>query len=95
MPIESGTPAQVTGVLGYDAIEGGCLYVETGTGTRFELLLPTAWRMDPATERIGGPGGVRVSAGDRVTVTGAVTDAIATVCQVGPVFRVTGIVPVH
>jgi hypothetical protein len=82
----------VTGRLGFDSIEGGCPYLETDGGTRYQVLWPDGWRLDgggslvsPAGERVAGPG-------DEVTIRGRVADDMASICQIGPIFRAREVV---
>ncbi len=93
VPLPSTASAQLTGVLGFDTIEGGCGYVETADGTRYEVIYPNGWQIDTGTERLMGPGGISIRAGQKVILKGAVTDEVASICQIGPLFRATEVVP--
>ncbi|MGH2393281.1 MAG: hypothetical protein ACRDGH_07280, partial [Candidatus Limnocylindria bacterium] len=61
----------LTGVLGADSIEGGCPYLETQDGTRYEVIYPTGWEIDRASGALRDPTGAVVAGpGDVVTVRG-------------------------
>ena len=76
----------VLGRLGFDAIEGGCSYLETLAGVRYEVIYPPGWSLDRMTAELRGPLGELVRAGDPVTVRGCVATDRASICQVGPIF---------
>lgn len=79
----------ITGRLGFDDIEGGCPYVQTDDGTRYQVLWPTGWRLDGRGDLVS-PAGERVARqGDEVTVRGQVADDMASICQIGPIVRAT------
>lgn len=71
------------GVLGSDAVEGGCLYVLTTDGTKYELVFPGGSALPPG-----------VAPGDAVSVTGELARGMASICQVGPILLVAEVVPV-
>jgi hypothetical protein len=81
----------VTGVLSFDDIEGGCAFIETQEGTKFQVLYPPGWQLDRAAAVLRGPSGEVVHAGDAVTVKGAVATDRSSICQVGPIFRATAV----
>lgn len=85
--------ATVTGSLGSDTVEGGCAYLQAAGGTRYEVLYPDGWnlRMSPL-QLIGPDGTVHARAGDLVTVRGATATDMASICQIGPIFRATEVV---
>lgn len=91
-PIRSGPGDIVTGTLGFDAIEGGCAFLETAEGTRYQVIYPDGWSVDRGTGRLVGPGGRTVGPGGHVTVRGAIATDIASICQVGPMFRALEVV---
>jgi hypothetical protein len=88
-PAGSGT---LTGSLGFDAIEGGCAYLESSDGTRYQVLYPNDWRIDPGRGRLLGPGGEEARAGAIVSVRGSIVEDMASICQVGLMFRATEVI---
>ncbi|MDO8483656.1 MAG: hypothetical protein Q7S35_01785, partial [Candidatus Limnocylindrales bacterium] len=82
----------LTGTLGFDTVEAGCGYLETTDGTRYEVIYPDPWRLDRASGRLVGPGGQSVGPGATVTVRGVISEEIASICQVGPIFRAVEVV---
>lgn len=90
-----GSPAQgdrVTGLLGFDDIEGGCAYVEADDGTRYEVMYPDGWELTESPLELRSPDGdVVARAGDEVTVVGEVAADMASICQIGPIFRATDV----
>lgn len=81
----------ITGLLGYESIEGGCPYV-LAEGTRYQVLWPSGWRLDDRGD-LFDPEGERVARlGDEVTVRGQVADDMSSICQIGPIFRATEVV---
>lgn len=87
VPIHSGELGVVTGTLGFDAVEGGCGYIETADGKRYQVIYPDGWRLDRATGQLLGPDGQSVKPGGVVSVRGSIATDIASICQVGPMFR--------
>jgi hypothetical protein len=79
----------LTGILGFAAVEGGCGFLETSAGKRYEVIYPEGWRLDRATNRLVGPDGRTAGAGATVSVRGAIATDIASICQIGPMFRAT------
>lgn len=69
---------EVSGILKRLEIEGGALVLDGDDGTRYELLLPPGWAVEPET-------------GARVTVRGWLERDVVTTAMVGPVLRVSGI----
>jgi hypothetical protein len=84
----------VSGTLGFDAIEGGCAYLESADGTRYQVIYPNGWRIDGVTGHLRGPGGEDARPGSVVTVRGAIVTDMASICQVGPMFRATEVISV-
>jgi hypothetical protein len=85
-PAKSIAPARtLTGVLGFDEIEGGCGFIEAADGTRYEVVYPADWTLDRAAFELRGPDAV-VTAGDLIEVRGAVATDRSSVCQIGPIF---------
>jgi hypothetical protein len=83
--------ATVTGRLGFDDIEGGCSFLETDEGTRYEVVYPDGWTLDRMRAELRGPGGQFASAGASVTVRGAVATDRSSICQIGPIFVATDV----
>ena len=81
----------VTGRLGFDDIEGGCSFLETDEGTRYEVIYPDGWVVDRMLAELRGPGGELAGAGERVTVRGAVATDRSSICQIGPIFAATAV----
>ena len=96
---DPGSPAKartITGVFGSDAIEGGCAYLETDDGTRYEVLYPEGWTVKRGPFRLLDPdGGVVAQGGARVTVRGRVTTDMASICQIGPIFSADEVVDIE
>lgn len=90
----SASGAVLAGTLGFDAVEGGCAYLETTGGKRYEVIYPDGWRIDRATGHLIGPIGQDARPGDVVTVRGSVTTEMASICQVGLMFRAVEVVSV-
>ena len=82
-----GGPTSVTGVLTFDDIEGGCIYLETPDGRRFEVIYPEGWVVDRPSGRVDGPAGEVVRAGESLTVRGSVAKDRSSICQVGPIIE--------
>ncbi len=86
-------PGDLTGTLGLAEIETGCPYLESADGTRYEVMYPDGWELQRSPLQLVAPDGTTVArAGDEVTVRGSVADDMASVCQIGPVFRATDVV---
>jgi hypothetical protein len=86
LPAEAGD--QLSGVLGADAVEGGCGYLRASDGTRYEVIYPDGWRLRLSPLQLVAPDGTVVArAGDLVTVRGAEATDILSICQIGPIFR--------
>lgn len=84
---------ELIGVLGGSAeLEGGCAWVETGDGTRYEVQYPAGYevRYDPL-ELVGPDGEVLAAEGDEVRLTGAVDAGMMSFCQVGEIFVATAV----
>ena len=77
----------ITGLLGSDSIEGGSPYLETDDGTRYQVLWPTGWELDSRGDLVNPSGEAVAGLGDEVTVRGRVADDMASICQIGPIFR--------
>lgn len=93
-PASSGD--ELSGVLGTDSIEGGCPYLETGDGTRYEVLYPTGWNVDRASGALSDPTGAVVAGpGAVVTVWGEEASDMASICMIGPIFQASEVVSVE
>ncbi|MEO5986087.1 MAG: hypothetical protein ABIW50_08060 [Candidatus Limnocylindria bacterium] len=79
---------RLEGRLGADSIEGGCGYLQADDGTRYEVIYPEGWdlRLNPLELR-SPSGEVVARGGDAVTVIGGVAGDMASICQIGPIFR--------
>jgi hypothetical protein len=83
--------ATVTGRLSFDDIEGGCSFLETVEGTRYEVVYPDGWSLDRMRAELRGPGSQLAHAGESVTVRGAVATDRSSIYQIGPIFLVTDV----
>lgn len=80
----------LTGQLGFDEIEGGCAYLGTADGTRYQVIYPTGWELHTGPLQLVSPAGETVARlGDTITVRGMPAEAMASTCQIGPIFRVS------
>lgn len=81
-----------TGVLRSDAIEGGCVYLQTADGQKYEVIPPDGWELQKAPAAVVSPAGqVVAKAGDVITVRGNEADMMS-ICQIGPIIQATDIV---
>jgi hypothetical protein len=86
-PSRGGAETTYTGVLGADSIEGGCSYLQTADGQRYELIPPDGWQLDKGSAQLTGPdGAVFARAGDAITVKGHQADMVS-ICQIGPIIQ--------
>lgn len=84
----------LTGRLGVADIEGGCAYLETAKGTRYEVLYPKGWTR--GSGQLTNPQGeVVATAGDTVTVRGEIAVDAVSICQIGPIFRADEVVSIE
>ena len=95
----SRTPAsggsELTGILGEDSIEGGCGFIESADGTRYEVIYPDGWDLELSPVRLISPDGEVVARdGDEITVRGREASDMASICQIGPIFTATDVVSV-
>lgn len=81
----------VTGVLSFDDIEGGCAFLETADGAKYEVIYPAGWVLDRAAATLRGPAGQIVQAGGALTVRGQVATGRSSTCQVGRIFEATSV----
>ena len=78
----------ISGMLGYEGIEGGCPYVEVADGTRYQVQYPEGYAIDPSSGDLIGPdGAVVVPLGGQIEIRGAVQTDMGSICQIGPIFR--------
>lgn len=85
--------SELTGVLGGDpTLEVGCAWLEVD-GRRYEVVWPRGYEVAFDPLRLLGPEGEEVAAaGDEVTVVGTPAEGMASICQVGPMFRADQVV---
>lgn len=84
---------ELTGVLGADTIEGGCGYLQTQDGTRYQVIYPEGWDLQLGPLQLTSPAGEVVArGGDEVTVRGSLATDMASICQIGPIFQATEVV---
>jgi hypothetical protein len=86
-------PTIVRGVLAFDDIEGGCAYLQTADGRRFEVIYPEGWAIDRPGAKLDGPSGEVVRAGESLTVKGSIARDRSSICQVGPIFEASSVSP--
>ena len=87
---------ELTGALGTDSIEGGCPYLETADGTRYEVIYPDGWNVDRASGALSDPTGAVVAGpGAVVTVRGEEASDMASICMIGPIFRASEVISVE
>ena len=85
-------PGDLIGVLGLAEIETGCPYLQSADGTRYEVMYPDGWELRRSPLQLIAPDGSTVArAGDEVTVRGSVAGDMASICQIGPIFRATDV----
>lgn len=90
-----GKPRLLIGTFGADAVEGGCAYLETGRGLRYEVLYPAGWRLRRSPVRLVDPDGeVAARGGEIVVVRGSEARDMVSTCQVGPIFRALEVVSI-
>lgn len=88
-----GSGETLTGILGADAVEGGCAYLQAADGTRYEVLYPSGWTLELSPLQLIDPDGtVHARAGGVVTVRGRLANDMASICQIGPIFEATEVV---
>lgn len=89
-PSERGSDT-IVGRLGSEDIEGGCYFVETDDGTRYEVIWPEGWRIDARGNLLDPTDEVAARPGDEVTVRGQIAGDMASICQIGAIFRASGV----
>lgn len=90
-PATSGS--SITGTLGGDAeLEGGCAWIQT-PGERFEVVYPEGYSVTFEPLRLTDPdGGLVAEEGATLTVEGARGTDVASICQIGPIWRATTVI---
>ena len=82
----------LTGILGADTVEGGCGYLRTDDGTRYEVIYPEGWRLSLNPLQLTAPDGEVVArGGDEVTVRGREANDMGSICQIGPIFEASAV----
>jgi hypothetical protein len=89
-PDERGSDT-IAGRLGTEDIEGGCSFVETDDGTRYEVIWPDGWMIDARGNLLDPTDEVVARPGDELTVRGQIAGDMASICQIGPIFRASGV----
>jgi hypothetical protein len=89
-----GKPFTVTGIVGAESIEGGCAYLETADGTRYEVIYPEGWEIHRATGELTGPDGEHAGPGDLVSIRGSVAADRSSICQLGPIVQASVVLSV-
>jgi hypothetical protein len=83
----------LTGALGADAVEGGCAYLRLADGSRYEVIYPHGWTVTMSPLALTDPdGNVVARGGEEVTVRGSQATDMASICQIGPIFRASEVV---
>jgi hypothetical protein len=85
----------IVGRLGGEDIEGGCSFVQTDDGTRYEVIWPEGWRIDARGNLVDPTDQVAARPGDELTVHGQIAGDMASICQIGPIFRASAVTTVQ
>ena len=94
-PGHAGGGIELVGTLGADSIEGGCGYLESANGTRYQVIYPSGWQLDLSPLQLVSPDGEVVArGGDVITVRGSEASDMVSICQIGPMFRALEVVSV-
>ncbi|MCA1571799.1 MAG: hypothetical protein LC798_16100 [Chloroflexi bacterium] len=84
---------ELTGTLGFEDLEGGCVTFESQDATRYEVLYPEGWELQRSPLQLLSPDGEVVARpGDQITIRGSEATDMSSICQVGPIFRATEVV---
>lgn len=83
----------ITGIFGFEDIEGGCAYLQTDAKTRYEVLYPTGWKVDGNQLR-DPSGAVAAQPGDSLTLRGGIALGMTSTCQIGRIFRADEVVTI-
>lgn len=91
MDDESRATQQLTGTLGGDQqLEGGCAWLETRDGARYEVFWPEGYQLEWSPLQLVGPDGEVVAGeGEQITVAGRTSTDMASICMVGTIFEAT------
>lgn len=89
----SAPPAGLTlrGVLSFDDLEGGCAFLETPDGRRYEVVYPDGWTLDRRSGGLTGPDGRQLPPGTTIEVAGRIASDRSSICQVGPIVVASGV----
>ncbi|MFL5642257.1 MAG: hypothetical protein ACJ771_07930 [Chloroflexota bacterium] len=92
--VPAANPADYSGILSMDEIEGGCTYLQADDGRKLQVIYPAGWELRKSPlELIAPDGSVHSKGGDRVSVNGSEAHDIATICQIGPVIQASEVLP--
>lgn len=91
MDDDAGQQRTISGTLDGDPVlEGGCAWVDTGDGQRYEVMWPDGYRIEWEPMQLVGPDDEVVArSGDQVEVVGSVDRDMASICMVGTIFSAT------
>lgn len=88
-----GGSTRYSGILSFDAIEGGCVYLQAADGRRLEVIYPEGWTIVKAPLALIRPdGSVHARSGDAVSVLGTEASDMASICQIGPIIRANEVI---
>lgn len=94
-PAGGGTD-ELIGALGADSVEGGCAYLQAEDGTRYEVIYPDGWQVQPAPLQLRNPEGeVVATGGETITVRGNEAGDMASICMIGPIFTADEVVSIE
>jgi hypothetical protein len=82
----------ITGVLGFDTVEGGCAFVEAADGSRYEVIYPEGWTVDRSSGELRADDGRIGRVGDAITVRGSTATDRSSICQIGPIILASEVV---
>lgn len=86
----------IRGTLGADSVEGGCTYLATEDGERYQVLYPEGWEIQASPLSLTNPDGEVVArGGETITVRGRHAGDMASICQIGPIFRAEEVVSIE
>jgi hypothetical protein len=81
--------ADYSGTLAMDSIEGGCAYLQSADGKKYQVIYPEGWQLNKnPLELVAPDGSVHAKAGDTVSIKGSEAD-MASICQIGPIIQAT------
>ena len=94
-PAAGGTDV-VEGTFGADSVEGGCTYLASADGERYQVLYPEGWTDRASPLSLTNPDGEVVArGGETITVRGNHEGDMASICQIGPIFRAEEVVSIE